>query len=274
MNKIDIKFIMSHVHGKRSIEDLHSHACNEFVYYVRGKGKSTIGKKTYDYAPNTFAFIPANVSHSEYHETETKVVFFAYDINSDLLNVNRGVFKDNDGEILRYVEEIHGESLRKETLYKLAMENIVEKILILVNRKLNMPADKDKLENYMDFVVNYINMNVQSDINVRSVAASIGYSYDYFRHQFRERFGMSVKEYIVKTRVENVKEYLVNSEEPIEKIAKRFFFTSQSHLTVVFRKYTGYTPAQYRKEYIVRNDVDSYYKKSRGGERLTYKTRL
>ncbi len=260
MSKIDVKFAIEHRHKADTTEPTHKHRCYELVYYVKGNGKSIIGTREYSYAGNTIAFISSDKEHSEYHQTETDVIFFGYTISNDLFKLVDGIYMDEDGVILGLFQEIIREHYLKDMFYKIAIENAVEKILLLLCRKINKPSEKEKIESYIERAIDYININLQNDITSASVAANIGYSYGHFRHQFLKYMGVGVKEYILRARIDAAKEYLVNSNQTIEKIAERFRFSNSSHFSTVFKRYIGMMPNQYRKEYIEENHIEVKYK--------------
>jgi len=79
------------------------------------------------------------------------------------------------------------------------------------------------------------------------LARVVGYSYDYFRHQFVNHFGVSPKEYILQERIQHIKKRLTNTEDSVRDIAVRYSFYSTSHLSRTFKKYVGCTPSEYRE---------------------------
>ena len=83
---------------------------------------------------------------------------------------------------------------------------------------------------------------------MQELAAAVGYSYDYFRHQFLKYTGASPKEYILKERIERSKKRLIQTEDSISTIAKRYNFESSSYFARVFKNIVGVTPTEYRKE--------------------------
>lgn len=258
MSRIDINFLIEHKHKENTTEHLHTHPCAELVYYARGKGKSVIGSHEYDYSDNTVAFISSNAKHSEYHEAETEVMFFGCNFDNEIFNLSNGVFEDKDKKLYGFFQDIFQEYYSKELYYKIAMENLAEKILLLLARKANK-AYKKSIDDYIGVAVNYINANLQNDITPASVAEKLGYSYGYFRHQFLKCMGVSPKKYILTARIDAAKEYLANSDQPIEEIAERFLFANSSHFSTAFKQYIGVLPSQYRAGYIIENSIDVEY---------------
>jgi AraC family transcriptional activator of pobA len=81
---------------------------------------------------------------------------------------------------------------------------------------------------------------------VKEIADLVGYSYDYFRHQFLKYFGVSPKDYIINERISRAKKRLIETDDSIAKIAERYSFDSPSHFTRIFKKVVGISPLEYR----------------------------
>ena len=59
--------------------------------------------------------------------------------------------------------------------------------------------------------------------------------------------GISPHQYILKCKIERAKELLKNPLLSIADISYSLSFSSQSHFTTVFRRFTGITPNTYRQ---------------------------
>jgi AraC family transcriptional regulator len=67
--------------------------------------------------------------------------------------------------------------------------------------------------------------------------------------QFRQRFGMSVGEYVRRLRVDHVARRLVSSRESLACLAVEAGFADQSHMQRVFKACFGLTPAAFRRSH-------------------------
>lgn len=245
MNSADLKFMVRHLHGAGSDEPGHAHPCHEIVYYLTGEGTSVIGGIEYKYSPGCYAVVPEGTDHTERHRTETEVLFFGYGICNETITLKAGLYRDQSGELLSLMEKLHAEMRGKRRYCAYAMNVIIQQIILHIGR--GEGGDENELEQTMSYVVNYIAMNSVHCVSVKQLAKSVGYSYDYFRHKFKEYYGISAKEYILKERISVVKELLANSDKPLCEIATACGFESQSHMSVAFKKLEGATPNQYRK---------------------------
>lgn len=67
--------------------------------------------------------------------------------------------------------------------------------------------------------------------------------------RFRREFGMTVQEFLIKTRIQAAADALVQQASPLSEIAAEFGFYDQSSFTRIFKQYTGLTPGKFRGQY-------------------------
>ena len=97
-------------------------------------------------------------------------------------------------------------------------------------------------------VLEYIANSFQSQISLASLAQEAGYSRGHFLKMFRASTGVTPHQYVLKRRVDHARFLLKRREISIVDIAADCGFSSQAHLTQVFRQYVGVTPAEYRRK--------------------------
>ncbi len=95
-------------------------------------------------------------------------------------------------------------------------------------------------------VVDYIRVNLTSDITVTELAALVQMSPSHFARVFRTTFGVTPYRFVLQERIESAKAMLAGTNLPASQVAMAFGFASQSHFVKVFRQFTGVTPKQYR----------------------------
>lgn len=100
-------------------------------------------------------------------------------------------------------------------------------------------------------VVEYIHTHRHGRITVSRLAKLACLSPRQLSRRFHELFGLSVQEFVMKTRIQRACDRLINSDETISSIAQDFGFCDQSAFTSQFRKQTGLTPHKYRSKYAV-----------------------
>ncbi len=85
-------------------------------------------------------------------------------------------------------------------------------------------------------------------IPVPEVARAAGCSRSYLDKGFRAKLGMSVREAVLKMRLECVKELLAMTSRSMTEIAMECGFARDSHLAFLFKKATGKSMLQWRRE--------------------------
>ncbi len=97
--------------------------------------------------------------------------------------------------------------------------------------------------------IDYIYNNLHSYITIEEVAGYVGFSKNYLNRIFKNETGFSIGEYIRLKKLETAENMLKFSDYSYAEIAEYLSFSSQSHFTKAFHKYSGMTPKQYRDKY-------------------------
>ncbi len=99
--------------------------------------------------------------------------------------------------------------------------------------------------------VDYIREHHHERLTVDDLANQAGLSPRQLHRKFRDVFGLSVQEFLIKTRIQAASDALLHSDLSIAQIAAKFGFCDQSAFTQLFRKHTGLTPLKFRRRYAV-----------------------
>ncbi|MBJ7532614.1 helix-turn-helix transcriptional regulator [Rhodomicrobium vannielii ATCC 17100] len=93
----------------------------------------------------------------------------------------------------------------------------------------------------------YIEARLSGSLDVNGVARSIGLSSGFFNRAFRAAIGKTPHDYIVDRRIAAARRSIVDTDMHLADIAVACGFSSQAHMTTIFRKRLGITPALLRK---------------------------
>lgn len=96
---------------------------------------------------------------------------------------------------------------------------------------------------------NYIKENISKELAVDKICRDLNMSRVKLYSISESAYGMSIAEYIRKTRITAAQKMLAKSEERIGEIADKCGFYDYNYFTKVFKKYVGLTPRDYRKKY-------------------------
>lgn len=96
-------------------------------------------------------------------------------------------------------------------------------------------------------VIEYLHDHLVENVSLDALANESGMSRFRLTRLFKQSTGLSPYQYLVRRRLEKVKELLANTDLTIAEIAQQSGFASQSHMSRMFRKYLSTTPKIYRQ---------------------------
>lgn len=94
----------------------------------------------------------------------------------------------------------------------------------------------------------FINDYLAQDLSLEAIANAVEMSQYYFARLFKQSMGIAPYQYLLQQRVERAKQLLTTTSLPIAQIARQVGFSNQTQLTIQFRKFTGTTPLNYRRQ--------------------------
>lgn len=109
----------------------------------------------------------------------------------------------------------------------------------------------DKLPDdaWIDLVMDYINHNFTTKLTLEMIAEETHSSPFHLHRKFKEIVGLTLRHYIIRIRMENAKELLLESGDSIASIGSQIGIQNSPQFVRDFKKYQGITPKQYREEH-------------------------
>lgn len=98
-------------------------------------------------------------------------------------------------------------------------------------------------------VVGYIEEHLGEQIGLATLAQMARLSQHHFCRAFKHTFGIPPHQYHVERRIERAKILLADSKDPVTEIALTLGYSQTSSFSISFRKMTGWTPSEYRREF-------------------------
>lgn len=108
-------------------------------------------------------------------------------------------------------------------------------------------ASRSHLER-MEQSIKYILSHLGEELTLNELAQRACMSRSYYSAIFKELNGVSVWDYIISQRVDLAKYKLETSDDPITQVCEDSGFTSIGNFNRAFKKLTGKTPREYRKQ--------------------------
>jgi AraC family transcriptional regulator len=106
------------------------------------------------------------------------------------------------------------------------------------------------IESIKNKVIDRIHHSDEIDrkLNWSSVLAEqMHYEYNYLSNLFSAVEGITLEQYIIRQKIERVKELLFYDELTLSQIANQMGYSSVAHLSAQFKKITGLTPSELKK---------------------------
>lgn len=141
-----------------------------------------------------------------------------------------------------------GEVLLLE-LQKARNENMIREIMklsVVMFAKQVHSARKKNKPYQISQCRNYIDAHLFRRLTVAEVAQHVQLHPHYISQLFLEYEGYTLQDYIQKEKIDAACHALLLSNRPISEISQNLGYQSQSNFTVVFRKWQGMTPKEYR----------------------------
>lgn len=234
-----------------------THGCNTVIRYSNVE----FGRSTYEYPfEKERQFIEALKLGDRARTTAVMDQLFAeighYSYDEILLSLTQMVLSfvrvakelaegENDAVLLDY------KSVYKKLTTLDELGQIKEWMLNMCLQVIEQAKDKrdNKSRDIVEGILEYIHANFREPaISVESVADLVKLSPNYVRTLFKNHTGQSLSTYINDLRFEEFKRLLLATDTPAKKIAENVGFTSITYFFTLFKKVTGKSPDDFRKE--------------------------
>lgn len=98
----------------------------------------------------------------------------------------------------------------------------------------------------------YIQANfMDPDLSLDRLNEEFGLNAKYLSQLFKDRFGEGFMDFLIKLRMDRAKQLLLETSEPIQTISGKVGYVNVISFTRAFKKITGLTPGDFRKNQVV-----------------------
>ena len=136
---------------------------------------------------------------------------------------------------------------KKQTSWETVLGNLLTNLIIKMLRKTERGIEKKELDGIWQSLSEYIDQNLDSKLTLSALAEKCFYNPSYFSRIFKEKFGVSLMEYITRKRLSLAIELLKTTDLSSEQIGERVGFSDKNALYHAFSRYLNATPGEYRK---------------------------
>jgi transcriptional regulator GlxA family with amidase domain len=99
---------------------------------------------------------------------------------------------------------------------------------------------------------NFIHEHSGEELSLTKLAKAVNSSANHLSEKFKQVTGVNFVDYVARTRFENARDLLLNSNRRISEIAFAAGFQSLSQFNRVFKKFSGKSPSAYRTAHLKR----------------------
>ena len=254
----------------------HSHPELELVYIKESFGKRIIGNSVMPFEAGDMVFLGSDIPHVWLNDemyyrgistlkAKAIVVYFSKDIFGPAFYELKETQKINE----LFHQAGKGISITGKTNVRIAkkLEKLVAKkdfeIIIglfeilsilsededrtYINNEIYSTLHKESKKDRLTEVFQYVKDHYQKDILLHEIAEVANMTPTSFCRMFKTKTKKNFVEYLNEIRVSNACKFLIETDMSISEIAYECGFTTASNFNKLFRKFTGMTPSEYKK---------------------------
>ena len=230
------------------------HARSYTVEYIyEGEGVVQEDSRIYKVCAGDFFILHPNTFHHYYSSRENpwKKIFFTVKENSKFITRLLQMYKIEDVVCFKqtntpfYHPEIMELLRSDETDVTYRMEDLIIQTLVGLGRfwqEMRRPSESTSIAD----AKSYIDKHITERISLADVAREVSLDRAYLSRAFKQSFGVSPSQYILKQKVSLAETMLSDTGLSVEDIAIRLSFYDVSHFSHAFTKIHGISPSEYR----------------------------
>ncbi len=222
--------------------------CWAIILKYEGETVYTVGKKNIISNANNPVILPKGSSYE--WKCVKRGCYAIVEFDCDLTDSNIFAFHIKNSEnLLKQFKYIEYAITSKAPMYELRSIKDTYSIILEVTK--NYVANyinsdkKQKIQPAIDFIAKNFNKEIRNE----RLAKECNMSNIYFRKLFKEITGTSPIAYTHHLRITKAQEMLAGDYTKISDIAQNVGYSSIYHFSKMFKKHTGFSPSEYKKQF-------------------------
>jgi len=246
------EIVTPHPEGRNDYQLLYI-AAGKGHFYFKGKKEPTIVTKG-----NMVLFRPGEPQVYYYYAVDKTEVYWVhftgwkveeylerYELPKHENVFYTGVSPDYPWIYNQIIRELQIQRVNYEDMIRLYMHHI----FLTINRYIKDGREtKNETINDIERAAHYFKDNFTKPISVEQYAAEHLMSVNWFIHSFKSVMKVSPMQYIISLRIAAAKGYLEKTAKNISEISNEIGYDNPLYFSRLFKKYTGLTPTEYRKQ--------------------------
>ena len=240
----------------------HTHNFMEFFFILSGEGSFTINNDTFPIRENDLILLNADIVHAEYSSRQYPLTYIVLGgdslefqcIGNEAYMIHHFTTPSQKNEVLYYFQTLLHEMRNKESNYETICQHLFNALILTIMRHTKtdftmLPDSPQKIMRECRFIEQYIDEHFREDITLQTLCDLTFLNKHYLAHSFKKYKGVPPITYLIQVRIAEAKFLLETTNHTISTIAYITGFSSQSYFSQIFKKETGKSPIQYRKEF-------------------------
>jgi len=250
------------VHTTPVIETPHPEGRNDYqlLYIAHGKGhfyfKNT-GEETIVQKGNMVLFRPGEPQVYYYYAADKTEVYWVhftgsevekylehYELPQDENVFFTGVSPDYPWIFNQIIRELQLQRVNYEEMLRILLRHV----LLAINRFVKEgKQNKSDLVNEIERAAHYFEENYNKEISIEQYAQEHLMTVNRFIISFKNIMKMTPMQYIMSLRITAAKGYFDSTNKNVTEVASAVGYDNSLYFSRVFKKYTGYSPSEYKK---------------------------
>ena len=236
-----------------AVLEAHAHEQASLTFVLAGGFEEEIGRRRSELRPNALLVKPGSVDHRDLIGPAGASIIFVEPMPAraalidDAVPVLRSVSLVRPPALARICGRLRQEIRRPDAGTGLAVESLLLEALSLVGRQRERGPIAGRPPQWLQRIRDALAEQLPDPPTITELATEAGVDPTYVARAFRRHFRMCPSEFVQQLRIDRAAAQLSSSDKPLAQIAADAGFSDQSHLGRVFRRYTGTTPAAFRR---------------------------
>ena len=243
----------------------HLQICDEITYVISGSARFYIGNDETELAPRQICYIKKGLLHRIVANSDFRYLCVGVIVNPENGYVGRFLksaadkewFVKNDSGDIRItmemlVNEFYFPDGQTNDMVSLYMSTLYVRMVRLLEGESREPRQKPgaaRIQHTVYRIIRYIDREYMNIKSVGDIAKRFSYSEYYLAHLFKEKVGVSIKQYIVMRKMERAAELLRKTNISVTDISEQLGFCSPHTFSQAFKKAFLISPSAFRGEH-------------------------
>ena len=238
----------------------HTHDFIELTYILNGKAFNFVGQEVYSVGAGDLCLMgelfhnirplidDENASGEDFQILN--IIFDESVLAEAYASVKgRYVQVSGDADMLMLINRIESEMLIKADHYQDVLQGYVNALVGLILRKAEhngREVKKSYKDDYLAAAVRYLEKHYAEQIRLDDVAKEVMIAKAYLQRMFKAQFHLTIKEYLIRYRIQQSCKLLSETELSIGEVAEKVGFMDLKHYYNMFKRIFDMTPGAYR----------------------------